>query len=133
LCSYGHESSLPASDTQPPINANDAEWQASRFAKSSELPKETFGVKDMTFVLVHRQLADFTRGVSKRDMKDFRGKEELIGGMEERLKNTYLCGLERSDVKQSVIIAFVEVKLSILRLSIRYQQDKILNTDQNSW
>lgn len=133
LSSYGAESSLPASDSLPPINANDGDWHASRFAKPSSLPPETFAFKDLTFVLVHRQLAELTRQISKLDATDLNGKKNLIAKLEAGLKETYLKNVDQSNPSQTVIVAFVEVKLSCLRLSIRYQQAKISKAGEDSW
>jgi flagellar hook assembly protein FlgD len=87
----------------------------------------------MTFALVHRQLSDLTRQISKLDAKDLIGKENLIAKSESTLNETYLKSVERSNLSQTVIMAFVEIKLSSLRLSIRYQQAKISNVDHDSW
>ncbi len=87
----------------------------------------------MTFVLVHRQLSDLTRQISRLETADFTGKESLIAKSESTLKETYLKNVDQSNLSQAIVVAFVEIKLSSLRLTVRYQQAKISKPGQDSW
>jgi hypothetical protein len=126
LSSFGAESCLPVtSDSLPPQNANDGELHASRFAKPSSLPVDATGFKDMTFVLVQREVADLTRHLSRLDSQDVKSKESLIRQTEISLNDKYLKDIDRSNPSQTIVAAMVEVNLSSLRLAIRYRKSKL--------
>jgi hypothetical protein len=126
LSSFGAESCLPVtSDSLPPRNANDGEWHASRFAKPSSTPADATGFKDMTFVLVQREVADLTRHLSRLDSQDVKGKESLIRQTEISLNEKYLKDVDRSNPSETIVAAMVEVNLLSLRLAIRYRESKL--------
>lgn len=123
LISYGIESCLPpTSDAIPPKNANDSEWHASRFAKPESVPGDASGIKEMTFALVNRELADLAIEVSKLDGNDFDAKGKLIRQTEHKLYEKYLNHLDRGNPSQTVVAALVEVRLSAMRLTISHRQ-----------
>jgi hypothetical protein len=123
ISSYGAESCLPASsDSRPPQHANDGDWLPSRFVKPSSVPSNCDGLTDMTFVLVHREIADLVRNLSNIYCLDFQAKEEVIRQTETKLKEGYLAGINPTNRAQTIIAALVEVKFSSIRLSIRYYQ-----------
>ena len=123
ISSYGGESCLPAcSDSRPPQHADGGDWSPNRFAKPSSVSSDREGITDMTFVLVHREIADVTRNLSNIYCLDFQSKEEVIRQTETKLKEGYLNGIDPTNRAQAAIAAFVEVKFSSIRLSIRYSQ-----------
>ncbi|KAE8448962.1 hypothetical protein EG329_008758 [Mollisiaceae sp. DMI_Dod_QoI] len=128
LTSYGAESCLPTnSDAQPPQNANDSDWHASRFAKPSSVPSSTIGFKDMTFALVHRDLADMSRELSRIYCQNLDQKDCLVNQTEEDLAQKYLTSLDTSEPSQTIIAALIQVRLASARLSIyhrRFEQSK---------
>lgn len=122
ISNCGAESCLPATaDCLPPINANDDEWQASRFAKPSSLPKESSGFTDMTFALVDRELSDLTRRLAKIDPSEIEAKENEIQQAERNLNKLYLLEVDRTLPAQTVVLAMAEVRLSTLKLAIKYR------------
>jgi Fungal specific transcription factor domain len=131
LNNFGAESCLPqTSDSQPPRNANDREWHASRFAKASDIPPNAVGFKDMTYVLAQREIADLIRQLSRLNDNDFQSQESLIRRTEMSLNERYLRQIDRSNPLQTVVAAMAEVNLSSLRLRIRYRQSKGQQSDQ---
>lgn len=127
LSSYGTESCLPATaDAPPPKNSNDRDWHASRFAKPSSVPHDIFNVKDMSFSLVNREIADLTRAISRVAIGDIQGKERLISKTEARLNEKYLKNVDRSIPSSTVIVAFAEVRFSTLKLSLLHQQTEFV-------
>jgi hypothetical protein len=123
LSSFGAESCLPAtSDTRPPINANDHDWHASRFAKPSEAPLDVPGIKDMTFALVNRGISDVIHKLAHLRTDSFEERENLLRQTETDLNTRYLGNIDRSSPPETVIVAFIEVSFSSLRLSIRHRQ-----------
>jgi hypothetical protein len=125
LSFYGVESCLPpTSDAQPPQNANEIDWHTSRFASLSSVPSSS-GFTDMTFVLVHRAVADTTRTLARVDSRDFERKEAILRQTEAKLE-TYLHHTAQPSHK--VIAAFVEVRIANLRLSNRYRQTQKVTT-----
>jgi hypothetical protein len=133
LSSYGAESCLPiTSDSRPPQNANDNEWHASRFAKPSSVPTNLYGFKDMTFALVHRSIADMVRRLSHIDPTKLEEREEILRQTELQLQKNYLKDIERTNPSENIIIAFVGVKFSTLRLSISHRRCISLGTQASS-
>lgn len=123
LSSYGAESCIPAtSDAQPPKNADDAEWHASRFAKPSSVPQTATGFKETTFVLARREIADLTLQLSRVDPQDLVAKERLLRHTKLSLDEKYLNNIDGSNPSQTVVAALVEVSLSSLRLTIRHRR-----------
>lgn len=119
LSFYGAESCLPAtSDTQPPQNANEIDWHTSRFATPSTVPSSS-GFTDMTFVLVHRIIADSTRILARVDPLDFERKEAILRQTEADIHN-YLR--DTSNPSYKVVAAFAEVRIASLRLPNRYRE-----------
>lgn len=132
LNSYGVESCLPpAADSRPPRNANDGEWHTTRFAKPSSIPPDATGFRDMTFVLVNREIADLTRHLSTLETSDLKNKDSLIRQTEISLNEKYLKDIDRSNPSQTIVAAFSEVKLSSLRLTIRHQQSKFAKQEES--
>lgn len=84
----------------------------------------------MTFCLVHREIADLTRHLSSVATSDFQGKESLIAQTEISLNEKYLKHVDSNQPSHAVIVAFVEVKLSSLKLSILHQQSKVNDAQQ---
>jgi hypothetical protein len=121
LSFYGTETCLPAvSDSRPPQNANDLDWHASRFANPSSVPSSS-GFTDMTFVLVHRIIADAIRALVDVDPLDFEKKEAILRHTETDLQNNYLRNTSHSSHKV-VVAAYAEVRIASLRLSNRHRQ-----------
>lgn len=120
LSFYGAESCLPVtSDAEPPQNANEIEWRTSRFATPSSVPSSS-GFTDMTFVLVHRVIADTTRTLARVHPLDFERKEAILYQTETDLQDNYLHNT--GDPSYRVVAAFVEVRIANLRLSNNYRQ-----------
>lgn len=131
--SYGAESCLPpTSDSRPPTNANDEEWHPGRFSKPYSVPQSVAGFKDMTFPLVHREVADLTRRLAALDCHNIKDKEDHIRSTEIRVNSKYLRDLNRSDPSQSIVAAMVEVKLSGLRLKLLHQQAKLAKSESKT-
>ena len=123
LSSYGAESCLPStSDAQPPKNANDSEWYASRFAKPASIPPDIRGFKETTFVLARREIAGLTVQLSQLDPQDFVAKERILRQTKISLDEKYLNEIDRSNPSQTVVAALVEVSLSSLRLNLRHRR-----------
>lgn len=123
ITSYGTESCLPpTSDAVPPRNANDRDWHASRFANPSSVPPNVLGLKDMTFVLVHREICDTTRLLAAVDGTDFDERQSIITQCEASLNQKYLARIDRTNPSHTIIAALAEVRISTLRLSLRYRQ-----------
>ncbi|KAL2073846.1 hypothetical protein VTL71DRAFT_11172 [Oculimacula yallundae] len=121
--SYGAESCLPTtSDALPPINANDRDWHASRFANPSSVPQNAQSHKDTTFVLVHREIADTTRRLAAIDGTKFDERYNIVSQCEATLNQKYLAGIDRTNPSQTVIAAFVEIRISTFKLSLRHRQ-----------
>ncbi|KAK0116549.1 hypothetical protein ONS96_012407 [Cadophora gregata f. sp. sojae] len=124
---YGAESCLPpTSDCLPPRNANDRDWHASRFANPSSVPPNVLGFKDMTFALVHREIADATRLLATIDGTDLDKRHKILSQVEASLSQKYLGRIDRANPSQTVIAALVEVRLSSLRLCLRHRQTETL-------
>lgn len=119
---YGAESCLPASsDARPPRNANDRDWHASRFAKPSSVPPNVLGITDTTFVIVHRDIANATRLLTRIDSSELDEKCQILRETEASVSE-YLAGVDATNPSHTVIAAVVEVKLSTLRLSVRHRK-----------
>ncbi|KAE9377571.1 hypothetical protein N431DRAFT_398530 [Stipitochalara longipes BDJ] len=117
---YGAESCLPTtSDAQPPQNANEIEWHASRFANPSSVPFNS-GFTDMTFVLVHRAIAETTHSLAGVEPLDFEKKEAILRQKEAELRSNYIYDTANSNCK--IVAAFIEVKFRSLRFSNQYRQ-----------
>ncbi|CZT44904.1 uncharacterized protein RSE6_05156 [Rhynchosporium secalis] len=120
---FGAESCLPpTSDALPPKNADDREWHASRFANPSSVPANVLGFKDTTFALVHREISDTIRRLAAIDGNNFDERQRIISECETVISKKYLAGIDRTNPSQTVITAFVEVRISTLRLSLRHRQ-----------
>ena len=120
---YGAESSLPAhTDTVPPKNVDDRDWQASRYATPKSVPLAVNGFTEMTFVLVNRELADLTRQLSHVSANDLVTKENLIVKTESSLHEKYFKHVDRSDPCQTIVTAFSEDKIMNLRLILRHRR-----------
>jgi len=120
---YGAESCLPpTSDCLPPRNANDRDWHASRFANPSSVPPNVLDFKDMTYTLVHREIADATRVLATVDGTDFHQRHKILSQVESSLNQKYLTRIDRANPSQTVIAALVEVRISSLRLCLRHRQ-----------
>lgn len=125
LSSFGAESCLPAaSDSRPPVNANDLDWHPSRFAKPAETPVDMPGIKDLTFALINREISDAIRKLAFIRTDSFEEREDVLRQTEVSLSTRYLSDIDRSNPSQTVIVAFMEISFSSLRLSIRYRQVK---------
>jgi hypothetical protein len=123
LSSYGAESCLPATaDAQPPKNANDGEWHASRFAKPSSIPPDARGFKETTFILARREIAELTVRLAQVDPQDFATKERLLRQTKISLDEKYLNLIDRTNPSQTVVAALIEVSLSSLRLTLRHRR-----------
>ncbi|CZR59489.1 uncharacterized protein PAC_09381 [Phialocephala subalpina] len=123
LTSYGAESCLPAtSDSRPPQNANDSDWHASRFAKPSSVPTSAVGFKDMTFALVHRELADMSRELAMIYCHDLCQKDAFVDQVEESLTQKYLTVIDTNKPSQTIVAALIQVRLASVRLSIKHRR-----------
>jgi hypothetical protein len=111
-------------DAAPPNNANDGDWHASRFAKPSSVPQNTIGFKDMTFVLVQREISDLTRALSRLECNGFEAKEKMLNDMDLSLTTRYFNKIDRNNASQAIIGAFARIRLSSLRLTIQYRRSK---------
>ncbi|KAF8855925.1 hypothetical protein BDZ45DRAFT_625738 [Acephala macrosclerotiorum] len=128
LTSYGAESCLPAtSDARPPQNANDSDWHASRFAKPSSVPTSVVGFKDMTFALVHRELADMSRELTRIHSHDLNLMGAIVNQVEESLTQKYLIAIDTSRPSQTIVAALIQVRLASTRLSIQHR--RAMNSD----
>jgi len=106
------------------VNANDVDWLPSRFAKPDSVPGDAVGFKEMTFVLVQRELAELTMEISRREPDDFVEKERLIRQVELALYDRYIKLVDRSNPSQTIVAALVEIKLSSLRLTLSHRQSR---------
>lgn len=129
LSSYGAESCLPAtSDTRPPKNADDSDWHASRFTKPSSVPADVNAFKEMTFVIVRREIADLTVQLSRVEPQDRLAREKLLNETRASLDEKYLHNLNRVDSWQTAVAALIEISLSGLTLAHRHRQAGHANT-----
>ena len=130
LAFYGTESCLPStSDTQPPQNANESEWHASRFANPSSVPTSE-GFTDMTFVLVHRIIAETTRKIAGTDPLDFEGRENILRQAEAEIQGMYAYNTD--DPENRIVAAYTEIRISSLRLTNEFRQIQKSSTLPNS-
>ncbi|RDW91575.1 hypothetical protein BP5796_02740 [Coleophoma crateriformis] len=123
ITNFGAESCLPATaDCMPPINANDEEWKASRFASPSSLPGGSSGYTDMTYTLVEREISDLTRKLTKIGSQEIELEKNEIQQVERKLNELYFLDVDRTLPAQTVIVAMAEVRLSTLKLGIKYRE-----------
>ncbi|EPE31846.1 Zn2/Cys6 DNA-binding protein [Glarea lozoyensis ATCC 20868] len=126
---YGAESCLPArSDSRPHQNANDSDWDANRFGKPGSTPQDELGFQDTTFVLVNRSISDTIRKLAELDVVENEKKESIIRDNEAILAGKYLRDVDRSNPRQTVVVAFMEIRLAALRLVVRHRQTEKLKT-----
>jgi hypothetical protein len=126
---YGAESCLPArTDSRPQQNANDSEWQTSRFGKPGCTPKDETGFKDTTFALVNRAISDTIRELAELDTSEYEKKEAIIRDNEASITRKYFRDVDRSNPRQTVVVAFMEVRFAALRLTIRHRQTEKMKT-----
>jgi hypothetical protein len=120
---YGAESCLPArADSKPHQNANDSDWQATRFGKPGCTPLDESGFKDTTFALVNRAISETVRELAGLDVEDYEKKESLIRDDEAIIISKYLKDVDRSNPRQTVILAFMEIRFAALRLVLQHRQ-----------
>jgi hypothetical protein len=125
LASFGAESCLPAtSDSRPPINADDIHWHPSRFAKPADAPIDMPEIKDLTFALVNREISDTIRKLALINTDNFEEREDVLRQAEISLTTRYLSNIDRSNPTHTVVVAFIEICFSSLRLSVRYRKAK---------
>ena len=75
----------------------------------------------MTFVLVHREIAELTIALTKVDPRDLGEKERMIHQTESSLYEKYLKLIDRSNPSQTIVQALVEIKLKSLRLTLSHR------------
>jgi DNA-binding protein Fis len=126
---YGAESCLPArTDARPHQNANDGDWQASRFGKPGCTPLDEHGFKDTTFALVNKAISDTVRKLAGLDAEEYEKKECLIRDDETMIVRKYLRNIDRSNPRQTVVMAFMEIRFAALRLVLQYRQTDKMKT-----
>lgn len=76
----------------------------------------------MTFVVIQREISDTVRALSSLESKDFDGKEKLLDEIESNLTRTYFSSVDTSDASQRITSASAGIRLSSLRLAVRYRQ-----------
>lgn len=76
----------------------------------------------MSFVLVYRAVGDCIRELADIEPTEFEKREDVIRETESFVLEKYLKDVDNSNPSHTVIVAFLEVKLATLRLSIRHRQ-----------
>lgn len=79
----------------------------------------------MTFALVNREISDLIVDLSKLDANELRAKEKLIHNTEHNIYEKFLNYTDRSNHSQTIVAAFVEVRMSSLRLTLSYRRSKM--------
>jgi Fungal specific transcription factor domain len=104
-------------DTQLPRNANDKQWEASRFATPSSLPRVAIGFTDMTFVILRGELTNTMRNIIKPtgpetsdDLETFIKREGV------RLHERFSKHLNLQEPLQRLVGAVCEMSISRLHL-----------------
>jgi Fungal specific transcription factor domain len=106
-------------DTKPPTNANDGQWEASRFATKSSIPGEVNGFTDMTFAILCGQLANMMRNVlMQTETATLKSFEILLAGERARLHERHLQHLNTDVPFQQLVGVLCEIMMSRLRLII---------------
>lgn len=121
--SYGADPNLSSpSDTAPPSNVDDGKWCPSQYAGPRCVPTSMDRFTDMTFALVHRQLADLSCQMAKTSAVSSADRGRLISEAEDRLNQMYFRHMDRSQPTQAVVFAFSEERFLQQRLLLRHEQ-----------
>lgn len=130
LDAEGVESALPLAswDMKFPTNADDAKWEASRFANQSSAPPDSNGYSDMTFVLLRRELTMLLHSLLPRlRTSSFEYLNELFQQAMGHLKIRYLQDLDYNQPIQKVVACYTNIFQAKIRLlldhaHIRYER-----------
>lgn len=77
---------------------------------------------DMSFILVYRAISDCVRELADTPVGEFERRERVIRACERGVMEKYLKDVDGSNPAHIVILAFLEVKLAGLRLSVRQRR-----------
>lgn len=78
----------------------------------------------MTFPLINRAVADVTRLLAVTDPLDFDKNEAILRETETHINGVFLCDIDRNDPSQSVVAAYAEIRLAMLKLPNLHRREK---------
>ncbi|KAL0930351.1 C6 transcription factor [Colletotrichum truncatum] len=116
----GADSGLPfISDSQPPKNANESQWNPTPFAKPGSAPTDQDGITDMSFVLVRHCLSKTMQSLIRR--RNDASPEELgriIDHTDSFLKTKFMNHVVPANPDHAVLCSHYRVSLKSMRLLV---------------
>jgi hypothetical protein len=113
-------------DTKPPKNANDDEWEGTRFMRKSSEPVSRVGFTDMTFVILRREMTCIQQRVLRMtDSQKYDTYQKAMAKKREEIELRYLRHFDLSQPFQRMVAAltrmtFVQIDLVARQLYVKY-------------